>query len=56
MKKTWRTINETPSRHKRKCDLPPSFVHNGRTLSNSKEIANANLYFAIIYGQTLPLK
>ena len=49
MKKTWRTINETLSRNKKKCDLPPSFVHNGRTLANSKEIANAfNLYFANI--------
>ena len=49
MKKTWRTINETLSRNKKKCDLPPSFEHNGRTLSNSKEIANTfNLYFANI--------
>ena len=49
MKKTWRTINETLSRNKQKCDLPPSFKHNGRTLSNSKEIANTfNLYFANI--------
>ena len=47
--KAWRTINETLSRNKKKCDLIPSFVHNGRTLSNSKEIANAfNLYFANI--------
>ena len=50
MKKTWRTINETTSRNKRKWDLPPSFVHNGRTLSNSKEIANANLYFANLWA------
>ena len=49
MKKTCHTINETLSRNKKKCDLPPSFVHNGRTLSNSKEIANAfNVYFANI--------
>ena len=49
MKKTWRTINETLSRNKKKCDIPPSFVHNGRTLSNSKEIANVfNSYFANI--------
>ena len=49
MKKTWYTINETLSRNKRKGDLPPSLVHNGRTLSNSKEIANAfHLYFANI--------
>ena len=41
MKKTCRTINVTLSRNKKKCDLPPRFVHNGRTLSNSKEIANA---------------
>ena len=49
MKKTWGTINDTLSQNKKKCDLPPSFVHNGRTLSNSKEKANAfNLYFANI--------
>ena len=41
MKKTWRTINETLSRNKKKCDLPGTFVHNCRTLSNSKEITNA---------------
>ena len=49
MKKTWRTINETLSRNKKKCDLPPSFEHIGWTLSNSKELANTfNLYFANI--------
>ena len=42
-------FNETLSRNNKKCDLPPSLVHNGRTLSNSKEMANAfNLYFANI--------
>ena len=49
MKKTWRSINETLSRNKKTCDLPPTFFHNGRTLSNTNEIANTfNLYFANI--------
>ena len=37
MKKTWRTINETLIRNKKICDLPPSFVHDGLTLSNPKK-------------------
>ena len=46
MKKTWRSINETLSRNKKTCDLPSTFFHNGRTLSNTNEIANTfNLYF-----------
>ena len=31
MKKTWRYTNETLSRNKKTCDLPPTFFHNGRT-------------------------
>ena len=49
MKKTWRSINETLSKNKKTCDLPPTFFHNGRTLSNTNEISNTfNLYFANI--------
>ena len=49
MKKTWRSINETLSRNKKTCNLPPTFFHNGRTLSNTNEIANTfHLYFANI--------
>ena len=49
MKKTWRSINETLIRSKTRCDLPPTFFHNGRTISNINEIAYTfNLYFANI--------
>ena len=53
IKKTWRSINETLRRNKKTCDLPSTFFHNDRTLSNTIEIANTfNLYFANI-GVTL---
>ena len=49
MKKTLRSVNETLNRNKKTCDLPPTFFHNGRTLSNTNEIASTfNLYFANI--------
>ena len=46
MKKTWRSIYEALSRYKKTCDLPPTFFHNGRTLSNTNEIAK---YIQLVY-------
>ena len=49
MKKTWKTINETLNRSKRGSNVTSIFYHNGFTLSNAKDIANAfNVYFANI--------
>ena len=49
MKKTWRTINETLNRNKKGSNVTSLFYHNGKTLSNLEEIANAfNVYFANI--------
>ena len=49
MKKTWRTINEALNRNKKSSNVPSLFYHNGRTVSNMKEIANTcNVYFANI--------
>ena len=49
MKKTWKTINETLNRSKRGSNVTSIFYHNGFTLSNAKDIANAfNAYFANI--------
>ena len=49
MKKTWKTINETLNRSKRGSNVKSIFYHNGFTLSNAKDIANAfNVYFANI--------
>ena len=49
MKKTWITIGESLNRHKKKSDLPLSFIHNNRELTIPTDIANAfNSYFAAI--------
>ena len=49
MKKTWKTINETLNRSKRGSNVTSIFYHNGFTLSNAQDIANAfNVYFANI--------
>ena len=34
MKKTWKTINETLSKNKQILELPSSFFHNGKELTN----------------------
>ena len=56
MKKTWITIGESLKRHKKKSDLPLSFIHNNRELTIPTDIATNtfNSYFAAI-GQTLLL-
>ena len=49
LKKTWRTISETLCQNKKHCDVPFSFFHDGKELSEPKAIANAfNVYFANI--------
>ena len=49
MKKTWITIGESLNRHKKKSDLPLSFIHNNRELTIPTDIANAfNSHFAAI--------
>ena len=49
MKKTWKTINETLNKSKRGSNVTSIFYHNGFTLLNAKDIANAfNVYFANI--------
>ena len=49
IKKTCKTINETLNRSKRSSNVTSIFYHNGFTLSNTKDIANAfNVYFANI--------
>ena len=56
MKKTWRTLNETLNRNKKGSNVTSLFYHNGKTLSNLEEIANAfNVYFANI-GEKLASK
>ena len=53
MKKTWKTINETLSKNKEILELPSSFFHNGKELTNPSEIASEfNKHFANI-GKTL---
>ena len=53
MKKTWKTINETLSKNKQILELPSSFFHNGKVLTNPSEIASEfNQHFANI-GKTL---
>ena len=42
MKKTWKTINETLSKNKQILELPSSFFHNGKELTNPSEL-QANL-------------
>ena len=57
MKKTWKTINKTLNKSKRGPNLISIFYHNGITLSNAKDIANAfNVYFANIGKKILRLK
>ena len=49
MKKTWKTINETLNRNKKKSNVASILYHNGNVLSNAKDTANAfNVYFANI--------
>ena len=53
MKKTWKTINETLSKNKQILELPSSFFHNGKELTNPSEIASEfNKHFANI-GKTV---
>ena len=53
MKKTWKTINKTLSKNKQILELPSSFFHNGKVLTNPSEIASKfNKHFANI-GKTL---
>ena len=53
MKKTWKTINETLSKNKQILELPSSFFHNGKELTNPSDIASEfNEHFANI-GKTL---
>ena len=53
MKKTWKTINETLSKNKQILELPSSFFHNGKELTNPSENASEfNKHFANI-GKTL---
>ena len=48
IKQTWSVIDET-LRRKKKETLSPTFLHNGRTLNDPQEIANAfNTYFTSI--------
>ena len=48
IKQTWSVIDET-LRRKKKEPLSPTFLHNGRTLNDPQEIANAfNIYFISI--------
>ncbi len=53
MKKTWRKINETLSRHKKQTEFPTSFLHNGRTLSDPTDIANTFNDFFVNIGSNL---
>ena len=53
MKKIWKTINETLSKNKQILEIPSSFFHNGKELTNPFEIASAsNKHYANI-GKTL---
>ena len=40
LKKTWITIGESLNRHKKKSDLPLSFIHNNRELTIPIDTAN----------------
>ena len=53
IKKTWKTMNETLSKNKQILELPSSFFHNGKELTNPSEIASEfNKHFANI-GKTV---
>ena len=47
MKKTWQVISEMLTRNKKTHEMPSLFIHEGRDLTGSLEIANVyNTYFA----------
>ena len=53
MKNSWRIINDTLSKNKRSSEMPSTFSHNGKKLTDPTEIANAfNTHFVNI-GKTL---
>ena len=53
MKKTWKTIDETLNRRKRKSKFPSEFIVNNRLIADQKEIADQfNIFFSNI-GSTL---
>ena len=53
MKNSWRIINDTLSKNKRSSEMPSTFSHNGKELTDPTEIANAfNTHFVNI-GKTL---
>ena len=46
MKNSWRIINDTLSKNKLSSEMPSTFFHNGKELTNPTEIANAfNTHF-----------
>ena len=56
MKNSWRIINDTLSKNKLSSDMPSTFFHNGKELTNPTEIAIAfNTHFVYI-GKTLASK
>ena len=42
MKNSWRIINDTLSKNKRSSEMPSTFSHYGKELTDPTEFANAN--------------